>query len=403
MTLATAVLTIVVACGISEVGTADVPKDKGQEGIGSPFRSVCCISGFEYPSGYDWNKDDGNGEARCSLVVFADGVPGIKVPVGDGYEVSRDPDMHRVIGGNLYTFHSKDGRTSVRRNGAPLFGYDGDEVLVDMSVKGSDVYTLAHKRSGEGFSFRKNGEVMLERFSGETFGKLWEDGDSLCFAFVHPVAAAGGMDNRYYLVFDSTPVLAQVPDGTIRVWDMMSNGGSPCMLISLNGLFRTLISRNGENRFVEVPDFTKILSCSLFSVNGGFGVECFYSYPDGICESGIWVEGSEYMRFETGCSIQALKYVDGKAYCVLNPDDGPGVIFSAGEMFSMPEDYYCEDDGSLAVHDGRLYVAMSSRKGQPPLVWNDGRLDTLRFNGSISSITFADVKGDYSSQVRVRD
>lgn len=404
MTLATAMVVIIVACGISEVGSPDQPAEKEQEGIGSAFRSVCCVSGFEYPSGYDWNKGvPEEDEVRCSLVVFADGVPGMSVPVGDGYEVSADPDMHRVIGGNLYTFHSKEGKTVMRRNGAPLFRYDGDEALVDMAVRDDGVYVLAHKRSGKGFTFRKDGKILLERFAGETFGRLWEDGDSLCFAFMQPVAMADGMDSRYYVAFDSSVVPVRIHDETVRVWDIMSEGGVPCVLASIGGLYRTVMDRGGEVKVMELPDLITMLSCSLFYADGGLGVECVYTYPDGLCESGILVEGSEYMRFETGCSIQALRYEGGRAHCILNPDDGEGMIFSAGELFRMPEGYYCEGDCALAVHEGELYVALSSKKGEPPLVWHGGQTDTLRLNGCVSSISFTEMNGDYSSQVRVRD
>lgn len=394
MSLATAMMVLIVACGISEVGVHDMPQKEKQEGLGSAFRTVCCVSGFEYPSGYDWNKEEGKEEAKCSLVVFADGVPEIKVPAGDGYEVSRDPDMHRVMDGNLYTFWSKDGKTVIRRNGAPLFRYDADEVPVDMAVKDEDLYILAHKRSGSGFSFRKNGKIMFERLSGETFGKLWEDGDSLCFAFMQPVALADGLKQRYYISYDSVPVHVPIPDDAARIWDIMSENGKPCMLVSMKRLLAAFLYKNDDRRSIELPGFATMLSCSLFHADSLLGVECAYTYPDGLCESGIWIEGSEYMRFEIGCSIQSLKYKDGKAYCILSPDEGEDVIFSAGEMFRMPEGYYCEGEQALTVHEGELHVALSSRKCAPPLIWHGGRTDTLKINGNLSCISFAKMQAD---------
>ena len=55
------------------------------------------------------------------------------------------------------------------------------------------------------------------------------------------------------------------------------------------------------------------------------------------------------------------------------------------------------------VRDGSFYVAMSSKEGKQPVIWHDGQLDTLRFNGCVSSISFAEAGEDYSSQVNVRD
>lgn len=406
MSLATAMVVLAVACGITELGAPDSwSEDEEQEGIASPFRSVCCVSGLEYPTGYDWNEDSRDGEVRCSLVVFADGVPRIEVPVGDGYEISGDMDMHRVIDGNLYTFYSKNGRTVVKRNGAPLFRYDGDEVLVDMSVKEDDVFTLAHRRLGGGFSLRKNGNVVLERLSGETFGKFWDDGDSLCFAFVQPVALTDGVEYRYYMVFDSESCGIKVTDEMERIWDLTSIDGNPYMLASLRGTGETFLFREGyQRRKIEIPDSARMLSCRFFPADSLSGTECMYLYPDGTCEGGIWVEASEYMRFEAGRSIQALEYADGKLCCILNPDDDEGIIFDAGVIERMPTGYSCMNERSVTLHEGKFHVAMSSKLGGPPLVWHDGLTDTLRFNGCVSSITFTQMpEGYYSSQVRVRD
>lgn len=388
MLLAAAMVVLVMACGIKEVGTPDLDLEMEQEGIESSIRPVCCVSGFVYPSGYDWYEDPTSKEVRCSLVVFADGVPKIKVPVGDGYEVSRDPEMYRVIDGNLYTFYSKEGKTVFRRNGAPLFRYDADEVLVDMEVRGEDIYSLSHKRSGEGFSYRKNGKVLLERFSGETFGKFWHEGDSLCFAFMQPVALDMGVENRYYVSFESQTVLVQNPNKLDRVWDIMSHNGTPCQLISLLGLQDVMLMVDGSQLRIKIPNGAKMLSCRLFPADNLIGVECLYEYPDGKRESGIWVEASEYIRFETGSSIQALRYTAGNAYCLLTPEQGEGMIFDAGEIIRMPQEYFCVGPRSLDVHEGELYVAMSSRTGGWPLVWHNHQTDTLRVNGCVSSISF---------------
>ena len=181
MVLAAGALALFVACGISEITDkrAEAAADGYDEGLGSPFRPVCCVTGMSFPSGYDWSAEDASEPVSSSLIVFADGVPKMEIPVGDGYEVSRDPDMHRVVDGSLYTFYSKGGVCVMKRNGAPLFRYDGDEVLMDIRVRGEDVFTLNHKRSGGGHSLRKNGEVVIERMGGETYGRFWEDATRL--------------------------------------------------------------------------------------------------------------------------------------------------------------------------------------------------------------------------------
>ena len=403
MLLATAMFVLVVACGITEIGSGTYPDVGEQEGIASPFRPVCCVLGMEYPSGYDWNADDRNGEVKCSLIVFADGVPKIKVPVGDGYEVSSDPDMNRMIDGNLYTFYSKGGQTVMKCNGRPLFRYEADEVLVDMAVRGDDVYTLAHRRSEGGFALRRNGEIRLERLSGETFGGFWDDGDCLCFAFVQPVALPDRMEHRHYIAYDSKAVSVSGNEAIDKVWDIMSYNGTPCILASLKLTGEACILNDGRTRVLEIPKPATMLSGRLFPADSLLGVECMYLYPDGVCESGIWVNGSEYMRFEAGCSIQSLEYKDGRAYCILDPDQGEDIIFNSGDMEPMPDGYFCVNERAMTVHDGGLYVGLSSDNGGYPLVWHEGKKDTLRFNGCISSISFSVPAGNQSSQVRMRD
>lgn len=387
MLLAASMIVVIVACGISEVGAPDQAGTEEKPGISSAVRPVCCVSGFDYPPGFDWGDDHHQEGVKCSLVVFADGIPEIKVPVGDGYEVSDDPDMHRVIDGNLYTFYSKGGWTVMKRNGSPLFKYEGEEVLVDMSVDDDNLFTLAHKRSG-GFSYRKNGELLIERLSGETFGRFWNDGDSLCFAFVQPVVLSDRVEQRYYMVCDSKVTMIPNMDGVERIWDIMSENGSPCVLLSLRGTGDTFLFQEGDKRKIEIQESAEILACSLFEADSLIGIECVYEYPDGRCESGIWVDGSEYMRFEAGRSIHSLCYSEGKVYCILNPADEDGIIFNDGEIINMPKDYYCNSESVLAVNEGELYVVMTSKTNHRPLIWHNGKIDTLRLNGYVASISF---------------
>ena len=100
-------LVSLVSCGLREIGEAAaveggiwtgpgsvvVDNESGQEGE----RKICYTVGVDYPDGYDWRADEEKGSVRCSLVVYADGIPLMKVPVGDEYEISSDPDTHRII------------------------------------------------------------------------------------------------------------------------------------------------------------------------------------------------------------------------------------------------------------------------------------------------------------------
>lgn len=391
--LALPVIVLMMACGITEI-TKETKQELSQDELTFPRRTVCCVTGFEYPSGYDWAEENNPTGVKCSLVVFVDAVPRLKVAVGDGYEVGRDHDSHRFMGGALYTYFCKDGVTVIKRNGRPLYRYEADEVMVDMFLKGADLHVLAHKASGGGFSYRKNGKLLLEKLSGDTFGKFWEDGDSLCFSFMQPVATSDAIVMRYYLAYESNVVHVPYGPDISNVWDLMSQKGMPCSLVTSSVDGKTFLRKGGESRSVGIPKSAEMLSGSLFSAEGRIGSECTYIYPDGTCESGIWVEGSEYMRFEIDRTIASVCCSGGKVYCVVNPDADAGLIYNAGDFYKMPEGYMCIGSHPASVHEGELYVALSSREGDGPLIWHDGQVDSLRMNGYISSISFVESEDD---------
>lgn len=402
MTMALPAVLLMIACGISEVGKfSDESEVDILDGIGNSVRKVCCVTGVEYPAGYDWYDVSSEMPAKCSLVVFADAVPIMKIPVGDGYEISPDPESHKMSQGHLYTFFSKNGISVVKKNGRPLFRYEGDEVLFDMLIRDESVYTLTGKRSG-GFSYRKDGHPLVERLSGELFGRLWEDGDSVCFSFAHPVVQTDRVEMKYYLSVDSEVKPVGFAPEVDKVWDICSRRGRPVSLVTSRRWNAVVMYEENGRKEISLPRSAQMLSCKMFPADSLIGVECVYSYDDGSCESGIWIEGAEYIRFEAGRSISALSYSNGNAYCVLNPEEDKGMIFDAGELHEMPPGYSCMGSRTIAVSDDGMYVAMSSRKGDRPVIWCDGELDTLKMNGYLCTVSFAGEQ-NYSSQVNVRD
>ena len=119
-------------------------------GIPSTSHSRTYVTAFDYPDGYDWRHNPEKGSVRCSLIVFSDSKPIMKVPVGDAYLVSDDPDMHRVIDGHLYTDFATDSETVIKKDGKPFISYEGREAIVAALVKNDSLYTLGQKRNGKG-------------------------------------------------------------------------------------------------------------------------------------------------------------------------------------------------------------------------------------------------------------
>ena len=357
--------------------------------VGGDSESICYVTGIDYPEGFDWRESNGEESVRCSLTVFADAVPMLKLPIGKLYKVSADPDMHRILEGHLYTEFCSEGHTVIRKDGKAFLRYEGEESIRGMVASGEDIYTLGVPRSGAGFTYRKNGEVLMERRSGYVFDRLAIDEEAVCFAFCQPVTTTTGSSDRYYIVRNERISMVEFADETTWVWDIMSCNGKTCAAVSAgpwNTL--TLISGN-EERTVLMPFGAEMTSCRLFSSGDDICIEGLYTNADGTLSSGIWVEGEEYMFFETGQTISAVCSSETDICCVLNPSEGnhAGIIFKNGKAHPMPAGYICTGSAPIAVHQGTLYAALTSQTANRPLLWENGKTDSLKLNGPLCSIS----------------
>lgn len=95
---------VMFSCGISEVNGSH-PVDNQGNIWGGPLQGtgpeggglvpVCYMTAVDYLKDYDWRADQAKETIRCSLVVYADGSPIMKVPVGADCNVSSDPDTKK--------------------------------------------------------------------------------------------------------------------------------------------------------------------------------------------------------------------------------------------------------------------------------------------------------------------
>ncbi len=384
-----------VACGLEEVsrrpdgGAGDVWVKPGGGG-GSDDSPVTYITVFDYPEGYDWRKDPERGTVRCSLVVYADGSPVMKLPVGDAYEVSSDPDMHRMAGGHLYTDFSTDSQTVIKKDGKEIMRYDGREMICGLVADGDDVYTLGHPRSGEGFSYRKNGEVIISRSRGRSFGRLHQAADSsIRFAFSEPIAADGGELERYYVSTDGKVSQTAVREDVKKVWDVVSYGDEVCYLASVVGISSPVLFSRGDMKAMNMPESSKLLTCSIICDDESLYVEGLYFRDGRPLTSGLWKENGEMYMFADGMTASSVCMGGDGVCCVLNSPSPlkQGIIYRCGETYSMPSGYASVGGSPAIVIDGILHVGLSSLSGAHPLIWKDGETDMLRINGFISTIS----------------
>lgn len=389
-------LMMIAACGKEEIGVGKRPAADG--GWRNPSFSIdttenarkrCYVTGLDYQDGYDWRPDTEKGTVKCSLVVFADGVPAMKVAVGDEYLVSPDPDMHRVIKGHLYTDFSTDDETVIKKDGREIFRYAGREMILGMSVSDGDVYTLGKPRSGDGFSFRKNGEAVLERSSGSPFPRLQDTDGVISFAFSEMIQDADDMIERYYQYADGDVRQIAVREDVRKVWDVMMHEGRTCYLADMVGISVPVLVSGSGMKTMELTSGMRLVTCRLIPAGKSVIVEAIYSSNGTFLSSGLWKDGARHMLFGAGMTVGGICTSDDGVSCVLNSkySGGGGTIFRCGETFTMPQGYICMGSNPLAMMDGILHVGLTSVRGGKPVIWMDGKTQELDINGCVCTLT----------------
>ena len=354
----------------------------------STSKKVTYITAFNYPQNYDWAADPERGTVKCSLVVFREGTPILKVPVGDEYKVSPDPDMHRVIDGHLYTDYSTDEITLIKKDGKPLIEYPAPEMICDFNVVNGNVHTLGHSRSGQGFSYRINGRAVLERDSGYSFEKIFVDDTTTSIAFSEQIASSGGIVERYYIMSNSKVSQVALRDDIKKVWDVAVYDGKVIYLASLTGVSApVLVSKTGMMA-LSMPSSLILVSCRMNVLSEGIFVEGVLTDGKQV-QSVLWDAKSSYTLFQKGLTFSAICQGDDVVHCTLNPASGAGagLIYRGGETLSMPLGYSCISRNAMDFSSGLLSVGLSSLNGGKPVLWVDGQTKELDINGYISSIT----------------
>ena len=396
------VIAVAVSCGLEEIGGE--PDGSGNVWFGpgnimngggsgpGVGKKVWYAVGVDYPQDYDWRSDIQKGSVKCSLVVFANGVPMMKIPVGEEYEVSADPDMHRMVGNSLYTDYSTIDGTVMKKNGEQLFRYAGREMIADMLVDGDDVYTLGQCRDGDGFAFRKNGVALLERSSGYAFPRIQKNEAGCCFAFCETIDSGKDAQERYFHYSGGNVSQVAVREDVKKVWDVMIYEGQVCYLASMVGISAPVLAAGGEMMTLGLPAGSEVVSCR-FVYDGGLYMEGVISQKGKALFSGLWKETRLVKMFPSGYTVAAMCAGEDDVCCVLNSPEASsqGMIYRCGESLVMPEGYMSMGGRSLVMIDGILYVGLtagkSSEAGSGAAVWADNEMKPLKINGFISHVS----------------
>lgn len=389
----------VAACGLVEVGTDSGSGSEVGTGSGGPGdggaddaegrKHVWYAVAVDYPEGYDWRSDMEPETVKCSLVVFANGIPVQKVPVGERYEVSPDPDMHRIIDGRLYTDYSTDNETVIKRDGEPLVRYPGREMILQMVLDGENLYTLGQARDGGGFSLRRDGEVLVESETGYAFTHLQRCEDGFSFAYYEVVGSGDNVFERYYHYLAGEVCQVAVREDVKKVWDIVFIEDTLCYLASVVGASVPVLVVGDKISALEIPLRTEVKNCRFLSEGDGMSIEGMVYQRRRQLSSSLWDKDALVRVFPAGYTVASSCVSEGRVSCVLNAsrEGAQGIIYNDGETWMLPEGYISMGGHSMVMIDGKVYAGLTSQGDESPAVWADNEIKPLKINGFISHMS----------------
>lgn len=356
---------------------------------GKSSHSLYC-SAFVYPDGYDWRKDSLAGDVPVKLMLFDRKDTLLSLDVGGEYLVGADADMHRIIGGALYCDFSTSTQTVVSRNGIEIFRYDGRECMTGFALRGSDVYTLGSARSGSGWSFRKNGELILGRETGAVMGGLYEDGDSLCFAFYEPITSGFKVVGKRYYCACGSKVTQVVPGADVTEIYALRMYGSQVNYLASSTNIKGILWQSGWATMLMDSGNALAIRAHGF-ILAGDTLYAFAQRRTSFWWSDTFWRGSR-IEEDTGDFSQVYAIRDGSpslcyVYSRNGTPSGVGLYFN-GRRTALPEKYIMPCSSAYCCKEKTCCVGLNDTdtKDCRPLVING--VDTLEysFNGYFTGL-----------------
>lgn len=387
---------ITVSCSLNELNISEKPSRNdiwqnptfGNDSS-NVDKKICYMTAFDYPDNYNWRSDIENGDIKCSLIVFANDVPVMKIPVGNEYCVSSDPDMHRVIGGHLYTDYSTDHETVIKKDGKEIFRYEGRERILDMTVSGQDILSLGCPRRGDGLIFRRNGIAEFQKENAAPLGKIQITKDVISFAYREIVQAADKTLERYWIFQDGQSIQVAVREDIRKVWDIILHEEKICYLAEMTGIDQPILVRGEKLNALDIPSEADVKTGRMLSAGNSISTELIYTNNQVYYSSGIWIDSEPYILFNPGVTISGICTWDKGIYCMLNSGNvnGGGTIFRCGESMNAPDGYTMMGNNPICATDGILRIGLSSLTGGKPIIWKDGLISEVDINGYICTLT----------------
>jgi len=329
---------------------------------------IVCTA-VRFPDSYDWRNDQSGTPASFEILLYRNGKVSMVIEGDRESEMCPDPDMHHLVGSQIFTEYSSMTRTTVTNGGYVVADFEGREMLKGIFFDDGDVYTLSTGRDGYGFSYRKNGEIILKKD--------------------HRVHVYGSLGNPSY---PETGALYEV-EGNHLVF---------CYRES-NAHFDYHVVTDGVDRVVELKEASKILDMKVIEDSVHFVGEKAYdavwedasipfTAPDLIvgCVDGNSVVYDKITgEFTMLCGRDAVVYTNGSlAAALYHPTRGKCSIYYSNGECRFHKDACCFFTRRCAAFAGdNLMVAINPLdKSQKPYLSTGDRKYELEGlgNGYIS-------------------
>ena len=377
----------------------------GEKGPVEPPQDATYITCAEFPDGYDYHADPDYGQVEAKLLLFVDGERTLSLPAGPGSSFSIDPDMHRVRGGHLYTDGVDAKGTFVHRDGEQLFRYEGRESLRGFLLLDGKVHTLGQSRSGEGFSYRINGEMVYGRTEGYILGDMSypvPDGGALrvdnppgsaaevYFSYGIPHPSSSGTKWEYHIVRGGVDEEVDMDATTVEIYDIVIKDGQIIRTERRNDTSLNPVLVIGKDSYsLGSSSYLKARPhiCRIFFDGDELYVKGWFESADGEWTFTLWTRRGITLTVP-GRDVYDIWVYNGERF-ILQKKSGELTVFRAMIGGVPSEDtlgeYSLPFNNCAVFSGGNLSMAFSHPQGELA-VYSDGRISKYKLYGYPTSI-----------------
>ena len=363
----------------------DAGRQRADSSAAAPPGEHVYLTAVRFPDGYAWDLDTCAVNGEVWIDLYRDGERVRSIPAG----ASVHPDMHRYVGGHLYTDYSTASETVLSSDGAELFRFEGRESLRGFLVLEDGVHTLGQDRDGDGFTYRIEGRTVFRSETGEVMGGLDESG-----------APGGALTTFGEDVF----YVCSLPSERGKEYHVMRNA-ERCRTFPIGDGTRSVLVADGVVSRVQSKTRSLVLEVDgkASRLELGGGEACLW------CRMAAWdndvlalicaqrVGGKRYFlqtaggkKFTppSGETVSDL-LCDGQRMGWTVTDSRGNLLrvrWSDGGVTEGTGGYLASGRCAL-LRDGRLFLALTGRNGSPNRLQKDSAHTDIPFNGYFTGIT----------------